>query len=32
MDETNPDVLERLVYGNTENKKSGKLREALTVK
>jgi len=30
MKETNPEVLERLVYGNTENKKSGKLREALT--
>jgi len=30
MGETNPEVLERLVYGNTENKKSGKLREALT--
>jgi len=30
MRETNPDVLERLVYGNTANKKSGKLREALT--
>jgi transposase len=30
MRETNPEVLERLVYGNTENKKSGKLREALT--
>jgi transposase len=27
---TNPEVLERLVYGNTANKKSGKLREALT--
>jgi len=30
MRETNPEVLERLVYGNTANKKSGKLREALT--
>jgi transposase len=30
MKETNPEVLERLVYGNTANKKSGKLREALT--
>ena len=30
MGETNPEVLERLVYGNTANKKSGKLREALT--
>jgi transposase len=30
MKETNPEVLERLVYGNTENKRSGKLREALT--
>ena len=30
MRETNPEVLQRLVYGNTENKKSGKLREALT--
>ena len=30
MGETNPDVLEKLVYGNTANKKSGKLREALT--
>jgi hypothetical protein len=30
MGETNPEILERLVYGNTENKKSGKLREALT--
>lgn len=28
--ETNPEILERLVYGNTENKRSGKLREALT--
>jgi transposase len=28
--ETNPEVLERLVYGNTANKASGKLREALT--
>jgi transposase len=28
--ETNPDVLERLVYGNTSNKISGRLREALT--
>jgi len=30
MKETNPEVLERLVYGNTANKASGKLREALT--
>jgi hypothetical protein len=30
MRDTNPEVLERLVYGNTANKKSGKLREALT--
>ena len=30
MGETNPEVLERLVFGNKENKKSGKLREALT--
>jgi transposase len=30
MKETNPEVLEKLVYGNTANKKSGKLREALT--
>jgi hypothetical protein len=30
MGETNPEILERLVYGNTANKKSGKLREALT--
>jgi len=30
MRETNPEVLEKLVYGNTANKKSGKLREALT--
>jgi transposase len=30
MRETNPAVLEQLVYGNTANKKSGKLREALT--
>jgi len=30
MKETNPEVLERLVYGNTANKQSGKLREALT--
>jgi transposase len=30
MKETNPEILEKLVYGNTKNKKSGKLREALT--
>jgi transposase len=30
MRESNPEVLERLVYGNTANKQSGKLREALT--
>jgi transposase len=30
MKETNPEVLEALVYGNTANKLSGKLREALT--
>ena len=30
MGKTNPEVLEKLVYGNTLNKKSGKLREALT--
>jgi hypothetical protein len=30
MQETNPEILERLVYGNTGNKKLGKLREALT--
>jgi transposase len=30
MGETNPEVLEKLVYGNTANKKSGKLRESLT--
>jgi len=30
MKETRPEVLEKLVYGNTENKKSGKLRDALT--
>jgi hypothetical protein len=30
MRETNPEVLEKLVYGCTENKKSGKLRDALT--
>ena len=28
--ETNPDNLVKLVYGNTKNKQSGKLREALT--
>ena len=28
--ETNPDNLMKLVYGNTKNKQSGKLREALT--
>jgi len=30
MKETNPEILESLVYGNTANKVSGKLREALT--
>ena len=30
MGETNPEVLEKSVYGNTANRKSGKLREALT--
>ncbi|MDR2683096.1 MAG: hypothetical protein LBB64_04400, partial [Dysgonamonadaceae bacterium] len=29
MRETNPEVLERIVYGNRANKKSGKLWEAL---
>jgi transposase len=28
--ETNPEELEKLVFGNTANKKSGKLRQALT--
>jgi hypothetical protein len=28
--ETNPEVLERLVYGNTENKRTDKLRATLT--
>ena len=30
MGESNPEVLEKLVYGNTVNKRTGKLRDALT--